>query len=395
MTCTVRCLVDADSLVSGRALDSLVGPELRRRITTTARTVRGFCACPGVGEVCARCQTCYDEILTKVWLRLRAASCGQLPSSGGNEIREWRLILNGMDDPAIADIDADMAGQMLRNVAHGNSQPAAAEPVMRWLRAVWFQMVVFETKPALLKSTMTRMFAVERGLPAKPNDSIGRSPAARVLAADPAADAALREAVVGIHANVSDPLHLPSTQLAFELSAEQARQAFDRALAVLRGHDPELLARLVLIPLGDMRHAQLPDRPNGRRTADAADGCSWQLYRGHEVASLDDDGPGQPDDGRDRARGTLLRSLAAAVESHPPRDRRAGRAPALVRMLRLLVLAADGGPPAGLVERCQRLFRLDEQAAAVEVQRLALLVAEAGVAWVDAVLARAEQTQAA
>ncbi|WP_322754866.1 hypothetical protein [Frankia sp. Cas3] len=418
MSLRLSAILDADDDRAARATCRLLEPALRRRVRAIVRrALPGACACQD-GRVCHICQAIIDDIILAAHSKLRDAARGQLPYTRatqerpGEEVREWRLLVDGLTEPAeTASLDADVAGSMLATYKPSRSGPSrqagqATPPGQAWLRAAWWQLIHYRIKN--LEIDLRRSAAVERGLPARPMRSLDSSPAALPLAGDPPADSALREFVIGLWANVSHPYDLPATEQRHGLSPDAARAALDRGLGLLCAHDPALYRTLVTGPLA----ARAPGSADRGETAQVA----------AEAAKITADFAIETDPDTDHARSALLAEIASETAPDIPnaplptpqqtptptqaqaqasrrgtrpgaaRGRRQPDQRVALRLLRSLLNAADGRAvdPVG---HCRRLRGVDEPAAQEEIRHLATLVAAAGVMWVDDLVQRLENGQ--
>ncbi|WP_322762689.1 hypothetical protein [Frankia sp. Cr2] len=402
MSLRLSAILDADDDRAARATCRLLEPALRHRVRAIVRrALPGACACRD-GRVCHTCQETVDDIILDGHRKLRDAARGQLPYTRakqerpGEEIREWRLLVDGLTEPAeTASLDADVAGSMLAAYKPSRSGPSrqagqATQPDQAWLRAVWAQLIHYPTKN--LEIDLRRRAAVKRGLLARPMRSLDSSPAAGPLSDDPPADSALREFVIGLWANVSHPYDLPATEQSHGLSPEAARAVLDRGLGLLCAHDPALYRTLVTGPLA----ARAPGSAGRGETAQVAG----------EAAQIAADYAIETDPATDHARSALLAEIASETAPDIPdipdapaprrgmrpgtaRGRRQHDRRVALRLLRSLLDAADGRAvdPVG---HCRRLHGVDEPAAREEIRHLATLVAAAGVMWVDDLVQRLE-----
>ncbi|MBL7487459.1 hypothetical protein I6A60_05940 [Frankia sp. AgB1.9] len=371
-------LLDADDTVAAFALARFLRPAFVVRIRRVVRTsVPWLCSCDRE-TLCDTCGELVNTYLFDAYRKLRACARGELPvTRAGEPLRELRDLVAGLSDPApTASLDVDEAGRQLAAYTARGSRPSgvatpatspAEAPVADevWLRKAWGQLVWYPTQK--LDIDLVRKDAVRRGMPARPMRTLDESAARAPLAADPAADGAVRELVTGLHANVTSPLQLPSTQTRLGGSASDARAALERGLELLRRHEPQAYETLVAGPLAARGDGRLPARPAQPRP----------------TARLDDaDGLGA-----EVARRALRAEITAAYALGS--ERRTGEPP-LVALLTALV-DAGYGRTVDLAGRCGRLLRLDEAAARAEVARLAALAAEAGLPWLDELLTRPER----
>jgi len=424
MSLPVFDILGPDGDLAAFALARFLEPSLRVRVRRVVRTsVPWLCSCDGQ-MLCDTCGGLVNKLLGAAHAKLRACARGELPTTkAGVPLREFAVIAGGMTEPApTALLDADEAGRELVAYTTRHARPAGpaaaknpAGPAARspavytdetWLRACWAQLVLHPTRK--LDVDLIREDAVRRGLPAKPMEALKGSPARGPLAADPQADAAVRELIVGLHANVADPFQLPATEKAFGLAAAPARAALDRGRALLRAHDPSLYETLVAGPVAGRGLGQLPARPARPRPGAEPDGVPGAgaclasfvgpsgLGGPSGLASFAGLATGQPgaDGGAapttEQARRALRAEITAALDGAARSGRRRAGQPGPVRLLAAIVDAVTG-QDVDLVARCRRLLRLDEAAAGAELARLGMLVAAAGVSWLDDALARLDE----
>ncbi|WP_322769757.1 hypothetical protein, partial [Frankia sp. Cr1] len=173
MSLRLSAILDADDDRAARATCRLLEPALRRRVRAIVRrALPGACACQD-GRVCHICQAIIDDIILAAHSKLRDAARGQLPYTRGTqerpgeEVREWRLLVDGLTEPAeTASLDADVAGSMLAAYKPSRSGPSrqaeqATPPDQAWLRAAWAQLIHYRTTN--LEIDLRRSAAVERG----------------------------------------------------------------------------------------------------------------------------------------------------------------------------------------------------------------------------------------
>ncbi|WP_250281366.1 hypothetical protein [Frankia sp. CiP1_Cm_nod2] len=417
MSLRLSDILDADDDLASRATYRLLEPALRRRVRgIVRRAVPASCSCRD-GRTCDTCRTIIDDLVLDAHRKLREAARGRLPRTRatgggpGEEVREWRLLVDGLTAPAeTAALDADTAGSML--AAAGTLRDSPSRPYRRtspsdqaWLRAAVAQLVLYPTRN--LDVELRRRAAVKRGLPARPMRGLDSSPAAGPLADDPPADCALRELVTGLWADVAHPYDLPATGRRHGLSPDAARVALHRGLDLLRAHDPARYRALVAGPLAARAADGTRSRPGAAFRPGAA---SWA-----EAARTPADGPSETGRETEHARSALLTKITSDVAPEHP-DAVAALAPTTVtappcrtrsgtgsrrrqrdhlvtlRLLHTLLDAADGRAvdPVG---RCRRLRGVDEPAAREEIRHLTMLVAAAGVMWVDKLVRQAENDQ--
>ncbi|MDT3440473.1 hypothetical protein [Pseudofrankia sp. BMG5.37] len=295
-------ILDADGDLAAFALVRFLEPALRVRVRRVARTsVPWLCSCHG-STLCDTCGGLINKFLCVAQAKLRVCAAGGLPTTrAGVPLNELAVIASGMTEPAAtARLGADEAGRELFAYTARRTRPVggpaprgqgqgpapAAHTDEAWLRACWAQLVLHPTRK--LDVDIVREDAVRRGMPAKPMDALDASPARGPLAAEPLADAAVRELIIGLHAQVVDPFQLPATEKKFGVAVVQARAALDRGRALLRAHDPNLYETLVAGPVAGpvagRGYGRLPDRPGRPGRAPRRPGSRGPRRAGNRAA---------------------------------------------------------------------------------------------------------------
>ncbi|WP_035957483.1 hypothetical protein [Parafrankia sp. EUN1f] len=383
MSLYLEDMLVSDDDIAARAAHRFLSPALHRRVRSVVRAYDpASCHCHD-SRICAFCEALADDILLTNYQRIRKAACGDLPQTrAGEVIREWQSMIRSLRDPAGAGaINADHAGGLLAAYAPSTvpaggarSGKTTSEEEHVWLRPAWAQLVNYPTR--MLGIELRRRAAVRRGLPARPMRSLDASPVAGRLRMDPVADSALREFVVGLWAQVADPYDLPETSATHGVSAAQAGEALDRGRALLRRHDLPLDTVLLANPLAERAGPESLSALDGDRLVARPDEhCTTvEQARAEITARISGELTGIAESRHWNSKAPMF--------SHGP----------LVSVLRSLVDLAEGSR-ADPAKVCRGMGGIGEDAARREVSRLAVLLSEAGIAWLDGLLTGLERSE--
>ncbi|WP_322752131.1 hypothetical protein [Frankia sp. Cas3] len=358
---TIADIASENDDIAFSAFVEFVGPALWTRVVSGVRRAKpGTCACrperPPLFNVtdtlteslCERCMNLWTDRLMNGFRVLRQALAGSVPTIGagsnaGEEIHEWRIVRDHIVAPEAELEDVSVFGVLLRDFTPRDETPAELD----WLRKAWAQLVNYPTSGRIVP-TVRRESADERGLPTRPEVAISTAAWAAPLRVDPVDRDILIVFLLGIRDEITDPFSLPSMELKFGLTAREVSERLEGSLALLRRCNRDFYERAVAVPLAETA----PDGIAGGHAPSPEDIC------------------------------------AAAAETSVPRNAILAELEVNLVTKRLLQAIADiahgGKVDVGVLAR--RLLRLDEERAGGEVDRLARLVAGAGVEWVDVLL---------
>ncbi len=359
---TIADIASENDDIAFLAFAEFVGPALWTRVVHGVRRAKpGTCACRPerpplfnvtdtlTGPLCDRCVPLWTGLLSDGFEVLREALVGRIPTvsarsrNGGEEIREWRIIRDHIVAPEADLQDASVFGVLLRDFEPREETPAELD----WLRKAWAQLVNYPTSGRIVP-TVRRESADERGLPTRPEVAIRKAAWAAPLRVDPVARDILIEFLLGIRDEITDPFSLPSMELRFGLTAAEVSERLQRSLATLRQCNRDFYERAVAVP----RAQTVSDAIAGGHAPSPEDIC---------VAAADTSVP----------RNAILAELE--VNS-------------VTKMLLQAITDIAHGRKVDVGALARRLLRLDDERAGHEVDRLARLVAGAGVEWVDVLL---------
>ena len=361
----VADMADADEAIAFAAFYEMVAPAMGAAIRGPAASVfHGGRRCPGPAvptaraRWCADCQEVLDDLLLGSFTRLRSAIAGVVcQTSAGEPVRELAsLARHILSVEADAQDTAETSGVLCR-------QRLTSDLGRGWLRAAMAQLVVYPTRH--LTSGLRRQVAVRRGAAARPDRDLRTARWAAPLRGDAAGLELLIWYVERAqHARVVDPTMVPATLLRrFDLDLAQATTRLSAALRQLRMVNPDFSAANI-------------------ETAEPL-----LVGSATELSTIVDPATADP------YPATLAVSCAVAqVALSRMLTIRAGESPGLTgrrcgyrAVLRAVCRTADGDRrhDTQVWRVCQRQLPLGPQAARRLVRRLVVLVAAAGLDWVD------------
>ncbi|WP_422768905.1 hypothetical protein ACN28C_19100 [Plantactinospora sp. WMMC1484] len=322
-------------------------------------------------HLCAHCADVRDEHIRRQFDRLRrnasnrSTDGGNTGIGGPSRIEEINKVVSFLYGPHASIIDPDAAGADLLRYAHHPDRANA--DIAPWLRAIYWQFVHQDQRRAIAE--LRRRSATARGMHARPERDLTTARWAAPLAEDPIGLDLLISFVIGLRDQVSDPWRIPHAAATHGLSNQQVRLRLTAALSRLRRINPSFYDANVAAPL--------------HRRADRLDPCD-DLPGARPIRGSAPDDPAEqytdPGDTpqRRRRRQVLLRLLAN------PAVRRSG----LPKLLAEMCAVALDRCVTDLDKSCARRLRLPADAARRRLELLAVLVAGAGVEWLDDLLSK-------
>ncbi|MFY1699137.1 hypothetical protein [Solwaraspora sp. WMMA2101] len=354
-----------------RAMTHHLGMVIARTVHGTSHCVDSPRAANRWLHLCANCADVRDEHIRRQFDRLRrnatnhgtASGSARTGVGGPSRIEEINQVVSFLYGPQASTVDPDAAGADLLRYAHHPDRANA--DIAPWLRAIYWQFVHQDQRQAIAE--LRRRSATARGMHARPERDLTTARWAAPLAADPVGLDLLISFVIGLRDQVADPWRIPHAAAKHGLTDQQVRLRLTAAVDQLRRINPSFYEANVAAALHRRADRLDPcdDLPGARPIRSTAPGDPAERYAD----------PGDTPQRR-RRRQVLLRLLAN------PAVRRSG----LPKLLAEMCDVALERSAVDLERSCARRLRLPSGTARRRLEILAVLVAGAGVEWLDALL---------